>query len=174
MNRRNNPERSAELTADGHELVDKVVHINRVAKVVKGGRRFGFTAIVVVGDKHGKVGFGMGKAHEVPEAIRKGMEKAKRDMFEVPVANGTIPHEVIGHFGAGRVFLKPARPGTGVIAGGAVRALLEAAGVANILTKCIGSRNPFNAVRAAAEGLKKLRTLEQCASLRGKKAEDLQ
>ncbi len=168
-----NPERTPELTPEGYELVDKVVHINRVAKVVKGGRRFGFTAIVVVGDKHGKVGYGMGKAHEVPEAIRKGVEKAKRDMFEVPIVDGTIPHDVLGRYGAGKVLLKPARRGTGVIAGGAVRALLEALGVENILTKCIGSRNPFNAIRATAEGLRKLRTLEDCAKMRSRRVEEL-
>ena len=173
MNPRSNFERTPELTADGHELVDKVVHINRVAKVVKGGRRFGFTAIVVVGDKHGKVGYGMGKAHEVPEAIRKGVEKAKRDMFEVPIVDGTVPHEVLGRFGAGKVFIKPARQGTGVIAGGAVRALLESAGIRNVLTKCIGSRNPFNAIRAASEGLQRLRTKEDCAKLRAKRTEEV-
>jgi len=173
LNYRTNPDRNAEFSTEEREFVDKIVHINRVAKVVKGGRRFGFSAIVVVGDKRGKVGYGMGKAHEVPEAIRKALEKAKRDMFEVPIENGTIPHEVMGHFGAGKVVIKPAGPGTGVIAGGAVRALLETAGVENVLTKCIGSRNPFNAVRAAAEGLKKLRTKEDCAKLRGKRAEEI-
>ena len=173
MNHRANPDRHVELSPEGHELVDKIVHINRVAKVVKGGRRFGFSAIVVVGDKHGKVGYGMGKAHEVPEAIRKAMEKAKRDMFEVPIIDGTIPHEVIGNFGAGKVVIKPAGLGTGVIAGGAVRALLETVGIENVLTKCIGSRNPFNAIRATADGLKKLRTKENCAKVRGKRAEEI-
>ncbi len=173
MNRRQNQERTPELTEDGYELVDKVVYINRVAKVVKGGRRFGFSAIVVVGDKHGKVGYGMGKAQEVPEALRKGMEKAKRDMFAIPIVDGTIPHEIMGRYGAGKVFLKPARPGTGVIAGGAVRALLEVAGIENILTKCIGSRNPFNSIRATAKGLETLRTIEDCAKVRGKRVEDL-
>ena len=173
MNHRTNPERHVELSPEGYEFVDKIVHINRVAKVVKGGRRFGFSAIVVVGDKHGKVGYGMGKAHEVPEAIRKAMEKAKRDMFEVPIESGTIPHEVIGDFGAGKVVIKPAGLGTGVIAGGAVRALLETAGIENVLTKCIGSRNPFNAIRAAAAGLKKLRTKDSCAKVRGKRSEEI-
>ncbi len=162
-----------EVTSEGYELVDKVVHINRVAKVVKGGRRFGFTAIVVVGDRHGKVGYGFGKAHEVPEAIRKAVDKAKKTMFEVPVVNGSIPHEVLGRYGAGKVLIKPARPGTGVIAGGGVRALLEAVGVEDVLTKCIGTRNAFNAVRAAAEGLKQLRTKEHSAKIRGKQQEEI-
>ena len=141
------------------QLIDKIVEIRRVAKVVKGGRRFKFSALAIVGDGEGMVGYGLGKAHEVPDAIRKAIEKARKNMFKVPLKGSTIPHEVMAEFGAAKVFLKPASRGTGIKAGGAVRAIMEAAGVQDILTKCIGSRNPHNVIKAVINGLKEMKSV---------------
>lgn len=161
-------------TESSEELIEKIVFINRVAKVVKGGRRFSFSAIVVVGDGKGKVGYGLGKANQVPEAIRKGVEKARKDMTSVSLTLSSIPHDVVGSYGAGKVMLKPASEGTGLIAGGPVRAVLEAAGVSNILTKCLGSHNPHNMVKATLHGLRSLRSVKAIAEMRGKSVEEIQ
>ena len=151
--------------------IEKIVSLNRVAKVVKGGRRFSFSALIVVGDGKGNVGYGLGKAQEVPEALRKATERARKSMVQVPLVEGTLPYDVLGRFGAGRVLLKPASRGTGIIAGGAVRAVMEAAGVTDVLAKAIGTNNPHNVLRAAVAGLSSLRSAEEVSEVRGKKLE---
>ena len=169
--RRNGPRRNGPRVEK--EFEERVVTINRVTKVVKGGRKFRFAALVVIGDKKGRVGFGTGKANEVPDAIRKASEAAKRNVINVPIIHGTIPHEINGMYGSGHVFLRPASEGTGIIAGGPVRAVVELAGYSDIISKSIGSRTPINMVRATVEGLKLLKTVQQVAELRDKKVEEI-
>jgi small subunit ribosomal protein S5 len=158
---------------DDEKLKERVIHINRVAKVVKGGRRFSFAALVVVGDESGHVGVGLGKANEVPEAIRKGNDQARKNMFKVPMVGATVPHDVIGEFGAGRVLLRPASPGTGVIAGGPVRAVVESAGIHDILSKCLGSNNKYNVVHATVNALQRLRSAQNVADARNKPLDEV-
>jgi len=166
-------EQQQDLQTEGDEFIEKVVHINRVAKVVKGGRRFNFSALVVVGDGKGKVGIGYGKANEVPEAIRKGTEKARTNLFDVPLTGNTIPHENIGIYNSGQVLIKPASVGTGVIAGGLVRAVVEACGIKDVLTKCIGSTTPVNVVKATIDALQTLEDVDMVARRRGKKVDSI-
>ena len=161
------------IDVGGQELKDQVVSINRVTKVVKGGKNLSFSALVVVGDQNGQVGYGMGKAKEVPQAIKKGVEQARKNMIRIPLKGRTIPHAVTGRFGAGRVMLKPASEGTGVIAGGPVRAVVQSAGISDILTKSLGSTNPHNVVKATFAGLKSLRDVAEVAKLRGKQVEEI-
>ena len=155
------------------EFEDNVVNLNRVAKVVKGGRRFAFSALVVVGNRNGRVGIGTGKAREVPDAIRKATERARQNLVTVPIVDGTLPHEVLGHTGAGRVMLRPAGAGTGVIAGSSIKAVMELAGVSNVITKCIGSNNPHNMMRATFDAIAQLRSIEEVARRRGKTVEEI-
>ncbi len=172
LSREDGEEGLKRVDPEGLDLKDRVVHISRVAKVVKGGRRFSFSAVVVVGDSNGHVGTGLGKANEVPDAIRKAVQNAKRSLILVPLVDGTIPHGVTGEFGAARVIIRPASPGTGVIAGGGVRAVIESSGISNILTKSLGSNNPHNLVKATIEGLSRLRTASQISAVRGTREEE--